>query len=298
MTNVGLGVLAAVTASSLFSVGLVVQALEARTITAEHSLRLSLVGRLLRRRRWVLGGVVMLAGFAFHVTAFSVAPLTVVQPALAAGLLVLLAAGLRDRGDGVGRREGWGVAGIIFGVIALSFATPVRATTDNASATSLGLALGGLTAAALAAHGFAVVRTRRGSGGSLPAEFGAGLGYALTGLTTKLLSDALAAGHWATAAFWLTFTALVATLALLDQTSALQNRSVIEVGPIVFVVPVVVPVLLAPALFGEAWSHAPHGAGPLLLAVGVVCAGAAALAGSSTVAAATAAPPAGSAGQG
>lgn len=42
-----------------------------------------LVLRLLRRRRWVSGGVVMLAGFAFHVTAFSVAPLTVVQPALA-----------------------------------------------------------------------------------------------------------------------------------------------------------------------------------------------------------------------
>lgn len=286
MTNVALGVLAAVTASSLFSVGLVIQGREARTISAEHSMRLSLVARLLRRRRWVLGGGVMLAGFAFHVTAFAVAPLTVVQPALTAGLLVLLAAGLRDRGDGVGRREGWGVAAIILGVIALSFATPVKATTASASAGSLGLALGGLTATALGAHGLAVARARRGIGGSLLAEFGAGLGYALTGLTTKLLSDAMAAGHWAAAGLWLVFTALVATLALLDQTSALQNRSVIEVGPIVFVVPVVVPVLLAPALFGEAWSHAPHGAGPLLLAVAVVCAGAALLAGSSTVAAA------------
>jgi hypothetical protein len=298
MTSVGLGALAAVAASSLFSVGLVVQSLEAITISDDHSLHLSLVVRLLRRRRWVLGGVVMLVGFAFHVTAFTLAPLTVVQPALATGLLVLLVVGLRARGRRIRRREGWGVAGIILGVVALSFTTTVRATTYKAGVTSLGLSLGGLAAAALAAHGFAVVRTRRGSGGSVPAEFGAGVGYALTGLTTKLLSDGIAAGDWAAAGFWLTLTALVATLALLDQTSALQHRSVIEVGPIVFVVPVVVPVLLAPALFGESWSRAPHGAVPLLLAVGLVCAGAVALAGSSSVAAATAAPRAGSAEQG
>ena len=57
-------------------------------------------------------------------------------------------------------------------------------------------------------------------------------------------------------------------------------------GPIVYVVPVVLPVLLAPALVGESWGDAPHGAAPLFLALVIVCVGTAALAGSSSVAAA------------
>jgi hypothetical protein len=58
----------------------------------------------------------------------------------------------------------------------------------------------------------------------------------------------------------------------------------------VFVIPVVVPVLLAPALVGEGWSDAPYGVGPLVASLAVVCLAAAALGGSSTVASAAAAP--------
>jgi hypothetical protein len=110
----------------------------------------------------------------------------------------------------------------------------------------------------------------------------------MTGLTTKLFSDDLADDLWGSAVFWLAVTGLVAAVALVDQTSALQRRSVVEVGPIVFVIPVVVPVLLAPALVGEGWTNAPHGVAPLVLSLLVVCLGAAALAGSSTVAGAAA----------
>ena len=84
MGDSALGALAAVTASALFSAGLVLQSLEARTVPAEHSLRLSLIGGLLGRRRWVLGGLLMVLGFGFHVGALLLAPLTVVQPSLAA----------------------------------------------------------------------------------------------------------------------------------------------------------------------------------------------------------------------
>src|SRR3712207_7878870 len=47
------------------------------TVSTEHSLRLSLLTGLIRRPRWVLGGLVMLAGFGLHVTALTAAPLTV-----------------------------------------------------------------------------------------------------------------------------------------------------------------------------------------------------------------------------
>ena len=291
MTSIWLGALAAVTASSLFSVGLVLQAGEARTVPAKYALRPSLLTQLARRRRWVLGGFVILIGFGFHVTALSVAPLTVVQPALAAGLLVLMAVGLRDPDERAGPRELAGLAGIIVGLVALTFTTPSRTTGDD-DPESIAIALAALGAAILIPQVIAIARARHNREGSLLVTFGAGASYAMTGLTTKLFADNATADDWAAALFWLALTALVAAIALLDQTTALQRRSVIEVGPIVYVVPVVIPVLLAPALVGEGWDNAPHGVGPLLLSLAVVCVGAAVLAGSSTVA--SGASPAGS----
>jgi hypothetical protein len=290
MTNAGLGALSAVTASSLFSVGLILQSDEASNVSEEAALRLSLILELVRRPRWMLGGAVIVIGFGFHVTALTLAPISVVQPALAAGLLVLLAAGLQGRGKRVTSRELAGVAGIILGVVAVTLTAPGRAT-DDANYESIGLALGALAVAILIPHLLALFRKRRDeTEGGLLATFSAGASYAMTGLTTKLFSDDLAEGLWGSAVFWLVVTGLVAAFALVDQTSALQRRSVVEVGPIVFVIPVVVPVLLAPALVGEGWANAPHGVAPLLLSLAVVCLGAAALAGSSTVASATAAP--------
>jgi drug/metabolite transporter (DMT)-like permease len=291
MTSIWLGALAAVAASSLFSVGLVLQAGEARTIPADYALRLSLITQLARRPRWVLGGLVILIGFGFHVVALATAPLTVVQPALAAGLLVLMAVGLRDPDERAGPRELAGLAGIIIGLIALTFTTPSRATGDD-DPESIAIALAALGAAVLIPQILAIARTRHHREGTLLVTFGAGAAYAMTGLTTKLFSDNFTASDWAAAVFWLALTALVAAVALIDQTTALQRRSIIEVGPIVYVVPVVIPVLLAPALVGEGWGNAPHGVGPLLLSLVVVCVGAAVLASSSTVA--SGATPAGS----
>jgi len=134
---------------------------------------------------------------------------------------------------------------------------------------------------------FAVARNRHGGGGLL-ATFAAGSSYAMTGVATKLVSDALVEDEWAAALFWLVLTAFVAALALIDQNAALQRRSVIEVGPVVFVVPVVIPVLLAPALVGETWDSAPYGVIPLLLSLVVVCIATAALASSPAVASAQA----------
>src|SRR3712207_2058982 len=90
MVDLVLGAAAAAAASALFSAGLLLQSLEARGAPRGGG---PLALRLVRRPRWVLGGVLMVAGFGFHVAALFLAPLTVVQPALAAGLLVLLVAG-------------------------------------------------------------------------------------------------------------------------------------------------------------------------------------------------------------
>ncbi len=97
MSETVLGAVAAVTASALFSLGLVWQSAEARALGRHHRMW-ALLRSLVRRPRWIAGGGLMLAGFGFHTGALSLAPLTVVQPALAAGLLDAerFDAGIRD----------------------------------------------------------------------------------------------------------------------------------------------------------------------------------------------------------
>ena len=276
MGDLALGAVAAVTASALFSAGLVLQSLEARTVPAQHSLRLSLIGRLLGRRRWVLGGVLMVAGFGFHVGALLLAPLTVVQPSLAAGLVVLLVVGARSGGEMVRPREVLAVVAISVGVVGLTLSSPDR-TTVTAGTLALMLGLGALGAVALLPHALAALDSRHRQAGSLVATVGAGAAYSLTGLTTKLISDRLDAGDWAGVGLWLAITIGAASLALVDQTTALQRRGATQVGVIIYVMPVVVPVALAPLLVGESWGSS---AAPLALSVAAVCAGAASLAGS------------------
>jgi drug/metabolite transporter (DMT)-like permease len=278
MGDLALGAVAAVTASALFSAGLVLQSLEARTVPTSHSLRLSLIGRLLGRRRWVVGGLLMVIGFGFHVGALLLAPLTVVQPALAAGLVVLLAVGARS-GVPIRSRELLAVAAITVGVVGLTLSGPER-TTVSAGSLALALGLGALAAVALLPHALAVLDRRHRQAGSLVATIGAGAAYSLTGLTTKLISDRMDAGDWAGAALWLALTVAGAGLALVDQTTALQRRGATQVGVIIYVMPVVVPVLLAPLLLDESWGSS---AAPLALSVAAVCAGAASLAGSQHV---------------
>ncbi|MEJ7894481.1 MAG: hypothetical protein WKF94_17760, partial [Solirubrobacteraceae bacterium] len=69
MESTALGALAALAASVLFSVGLVLQASETQKVDARFSLHLSLIGQLASRPRWMLGTVVTVLGFPLHVIA-------------------------------------------------------------------------------------------------------------------------------------------------------------------------------------------------------------------------------------
>jgi drug/metabolite transporter (DMT)-like permease len=271
MGEVVIGAAGAVIASALFSVGVVLQGLEARRVPAGHAQRLALVAQLVRRPRWLLGTALMVVGFVLHAGSLLLAPLTVVQPALSAGLLVLLALAARSDGEPVGARELAAVAAITVGLVGLTLTAPDR-TTVSAGPVALVLVLGALAAVALAPY-LAPGLDRRRVGALLPA-LAAGAAYALTAVTTKLFSDRLDGGDWLGAVLWLGATALAGLLALLDQTTALQRGRTTQVGVIVYVVPVVVPVLLAPVLVGESWASSPAGGLPLALSIAAVCAGA------------------------
>ena len=141
---------------------------EARSTPKKLGLRVSLLARLFRRKRWVLGWVLGVIGIAPQVLAFGNAPFVVVQPALASGLLILLFIGSRMFGEHVDWVEIVGVSAIIGGVALVAWGAPPHVETHR-SAVAVIAVVGGLTAAGF--FPFAVRGTRWDTGmGSIVAS--------------------------------------------------------------------------------------------------------------------------------
>src|ERR1700744_5874221 len=136
-----LGVVCAIGASALYNTSIALQALEARQVGSEHALRASLIGRLVRNPRWLLATLIGLLGWPLEIAALLLAPLTVVQPCLAAGLVLLLWLGVTRLGGGPGHPGEGAVAAIVAGVGGIAWAAPDR-TTSNAGAVPIVIALG------------------------------------------------------------------------------------------------------------------------------------------------------------
>ena len=261
-------------------------------MSGEHSLRPSLIGKLVRNRRWLGATALGLAGWPLEIVALLLAPLTVVQPCLASGLILLLWLGVKRLGERPGRRELLAVGAIIAGVAGVALAAPER-TTNHASAGAIALTLA-LVAIPIAAPYVLRARSRHSPppGGvkvgyanaiATLAVLSAGCGYAWTAIASKLLTDELAAGAAIVAVAWLATAAASEGLALLSEMSALQQRAATHVAPTMFAVQVLIPVLLAPLIFGESWGSTPLGGAVLVAAMAVAVAGTVLLAGSSAV---------------
>src|SRR3954452_7731251 len=130
MSSVVAGVALAAVASVLFNLAIVIQAREAREVHQDPGVQVGLLIRLLRRPRWLLGTLLGLLAFPLQTIALLWAPLTAVQPADAAGLLVLLFLGARLLHERVGRREIVAVACIAVGIVVLTIAAPKRQVTQ------------------------------------------------------------------------------------------------------------------------------------------------------------------------
>jgi drug/metabolite transporter (DMT)-like permease len=270
MVDLVLGIAAAVGASTLYSLGIAFQALDAREVPHEAYLRLALVRRLIRRRRWLLGTGLSILGFPLQIVALLLAPLVVVQPALAVGLLVLMLFGQRLLGEHAGRYEYLCILAIVLGVLGIALAAPPRSTTHTSQQLTITLVLVGLGCASLLPYVLSVVHRSP----AVVTMVGAGLAFAWSGVATKLASDDLSQGHLVPAAAWALSTAAASGVGVLSEMSSLQSRPAIQVAPVVFVSQTVVPVVLAPLLLGESFSATPLGGVPLAISLALLVAGA------------------------
>jgi drug/metabolite transporter (DMT)-like permease len=185
MVSLLIGVLLAAAASALYSVGIAVQALDARNAARRYTLRITLLTHLVTRARWLAGTGMSVLGWPLQILALTYVPLVVVQPTLASGLLVLLLVGERMLGERPGRRELFAVGAIIAGVAGIAALAPGHNTHHvHGVAVIVVLALLGCAASSpfiLQLFGRPIANATM---------IGAGLAFAWSGLVNQFVADA------------------------------------------------------------------------------------------------------------
>ena len=182
-----LGSICALAAALLFGTGVVIQASAAPQMPQRESLRPGLLLEMVKSVRWLWGAAIALVGWALHAAALSLAPLTLVQPVLALMLVVVLVLARVTLHEHVGRREIAGSAALLIGIATIALTAPSRSS-QHASSWAIATTLVVLAAVAVAPLVF------RGRMVGWPGRVAlcAGVGFALSGVATKLFTDASA----------------------------------------------------------------------------------------------------------
>jgi drug/metabolite transporter (DMT)-like permease len=285
-SSTGAGLVVAAVAAACYESGYAFQALEARGVGARHALRLSLLSQLVRNRRWLAATALSLLGWPLQVLALALAPLALVQPTLALGLLLLLVLGARVLGERVGRRELTAVALVIAGIACLAAAAPQRGSTVGGA--GLVAAFAALVALAVAPY---VTRRRRAG---LLAVLATGAADSVAALAAKVVAGELADGRWGVAVAVAALAAVAGVLATVSEMSALQRLPATRVAPIVLAFQIAVPVVVVAAVGGEDWGATALGGAVLGAGLLAVVAGAVVLAASRPVSTLIAGPSPGS----
>jgi hypothetical protein len=279
--ELALGFALALAAACCYETGYALQALEARRAPTEEALRPSLIGHLLKRPVWVGGIALALVGWPLQIAALSQAPITLVQPVLALGLLLLLLLGVRVLHERVGPREILAVVLIIGSVAVFAWAAP-REVGEVDRGPGLIVALSILITVALAPYAIALMRGRRYPMLLLVASAGAADG--LAAFVAKIVAQDVSNGALVAVVLWAALVAAVVIVGLISESTALQRFAATRVAPTVLVMQIVIPVVLAPLVGGEGWGGTPLNGAVLGVALVAIAVGAGLLASSRAVA--------------
>jgi drug/metabolite transporter (DMT)-like permease len=248
-----LGLGAALAAAVLYGVAAVLQAAGARSVDRASGLDPRLLLRILRRPAAAAALALVLVGFLLHLVAVRLVPLFLAQAGIAVSLVVTALLAVVRFGEGLSRTE-WAAVGAVFvGLVLLS-----------ASAGDVGSAGRGPIPAVLAVGIVAIAVSgwwaSRSRGPLSTASLGllAGFGYAVVGISARLLPDFEPAHLLRSPATWTL--AVGGTLAFLLYSIALQRGAVtLATTPMIVtqtVTPAVVGVLLLDDGVRPGWAWA------------------------------------------
>ncbi|HEY6962612.1 MAG TPA: hypothetical protein VI408_12040 [Gaiellaceae bacterium] len=253
-------------AASMYALSTSLQALEARRAPSDTALRASLIARLVRRPLWLAGTAAGLVAWPLQAAALALGSVSLVQPALGAGLVVLLALGASVLHEHVGARE-------IAGAVAIAAAVGIEgwaAPSETGSFTTGGTWAVGVAVVVMAPLPF--VLRRAGGAGGLATSVSAGVGWAVVALATALLDVAFADRRWLAVVAWGVAVAAASWGALLAEMTSLQTWPATRAIPVAFGLEMMLPAMLAPALAHNTPPQPVAFAGGLVLAAAGVAA--------------------------
>lgn len=271
-----IGIGATLVAALLLSSGTLLQALDARQVEHRHGMRISMIGRLLRRPRWVAGTVIGYLAFPFQLVGLAHAPLVVVQPIHTCGLLLLLGAGVVLFKERVRAPDIAGAGAIVVGLAIVSWGAPAGPNPPISQA-AFAAVVAVLLLLALVPY------PMRDRCGRIVLLLSAALGFACANLAVKGISDAMAVHSWYVAGGYLVAAAVSSAVGVLSQMTAFQRHRAIDVVPVTYAIPIFLPALLGLALLHERWGTAAFGGAAFGVGAVLLVAGTAAVARSQSV---------------
>lgn len=246
-------------------------AVESPPIERERPVRSSLV--LFRSRWYALGIAIATASWGLHVAALSLAPISLVQTVIAAGLVLLTATADRLFGHAVTRREWLGVGLAAAGLAFL--AATIGDTADSAHSSYDVARLVPFIAAAAAAGLLVAGLARPGARQGVMLGASAGLLWAASDTSIKALSGRLGDGAAAVLLHPLALVIALASFAgLLVSARSLQLGKAVPVIAVTSVAANVVTIAAGPIVFGEPLPGDPLGVALRMLAFVLVIAAA------------------------
>jgi hypothetical protein len=169
-----------------YAVASVAQQQAAATMTSGRTFDPTLVMRLLRKRRWLIGLVAVIAGYLLQAVALDLGRLLVVEPVFPLGLLLALL--LAARADGRSLRPQEWVAGtaVMAALVVFLIAAAPSGGHRTAPATSLGVTTAGAVVVAVLCWLISLKRSapRR----ALALSVGGGIGAGVTDALTKTVA--------------------------------------------------------------------------------------------------------------
>jgi drug/metabolite transporter (DMT)-like permease len=253
------GVVVAVCSAGLYDVGYVLekQALGGLPAVNLHPVRL--LSNVLQSRRWIAGFLIMIVGLGLQVTAFTLAPVSVVQPILAGGLIGLAALAGPVLGERLGRRQLAALALVLASVLCIALST--RSSTSIAARAPVGRFAELAVPIAIVGALFAVAGHGRrrvvGHRALLASALSAGLLYGLgavaeKAVATRMVAKGVLPGAWAalgTPYPWLFLLATVAGMAAFQV--GLQRHPASIMATFTNVAAAVCALIGASVVFGE-----------------------------------------------
>jgi drug/metabolite transporter (DMT)-like permease len=234
---VGLSILTAF----CYALSNVLELMEAEQVPDEYTLKLSLLGRLARRPRWILGAACDVVGYIAQAAALALAAVAFVMPIVASGIIMalLLGAFLMHRSV---RRTDWIAAGVLsIGLAVFLHQVPPTGGDDLASA-SRWIVAGSIVVVAI---GSCLVCARGARGPRRAALLGiaAGISFGVAAVLTKALVHYLGDGPFGWVDHWESYALAISSIGgLVIAQSALQTG---ELGAAVGASEALIPITAA-----------------------------------------------------